>query len=45
MNVVFRFVKSFCGPPEPLVEIRRAGAGLADPAGVGLWWDRDDFSP
>ena len=36
MNVVLRFVKSFSGPPEPGIEVRRAGARFADPARVGL---------
>ena len=40
MNVVFRLVKSFSGPPEPVVEVRRPRAGLADPAGVSLRRDR-----
>ena len=40
MNVVLRLVKSFSGPPRARVEVRRARAGLADPAGVGLRRDR-----
>ena len=40
MKVVLRLVKSFSGPPRPGVEVRRAGPGLADPAGVGLRRDR-----
>jgi hypothetical protein len=40
MNVVLRFVKSLSGPPEPGSRYGRAGAGLADPAGVRLRRDR-----
>ena len=40
MNVVLRLVKSFSGPPEPGIEVGRARARLADPAGVGLGRDR-----
>ena len=41
MNVVFRFVKSFSGPPEPAS--RYAGPGPASPIhppGVRLWRNR-----
>ena len=39
MKVVLRRVKSFSGPAGALVEVGRTGAGLADPAGVGLGRD------
>ena len=40
MKVVLRLVKSFSGPPDPLVEVARTGSDLADPPGVGLRRDR-----
>ena len=40
MNVVLRLVKSFSGPPEPGIEVRRTWPGLPDPARVGLRRDR-----